>query len=185
MFPRMLLDVTEKPCTPIKRLNLLLRSNVLPKSDLQGIRGERYVQCSINNVTRVPTNTKRTTTFWLSVLRKWYDANGHECDSETITSDNLAPLLEHAYAELRTVDRKEYAQSSLQCFRSGIHRELANNDRRMTIFQDKEFKRANAVLDGVIKRQRRQGVKTTHKPPITDDNMAKLTNYLANCVSCC
>ena len=91
-------------------------------------------------------------------------------------------MLEHAYPEIRTKEGQEYSQSSLQGFRAAVQRAISAHDRAINIFKDPQFSRANAILDGVIKRQKRDGTAkpVDHKSAITEGDMIKLQEYFAN-----
>lgn len=150
------------------------------------VSAKRRYQCvrkcfGFCSCSRIPTNTKRNTDMWLGVFNSWLKETGRKCDLRTVSAKELASNLEHAYAEIRKQDRCSYSKSSLQCFRSSIHRMLSKYNRQINIFKDKEFQRANEVLDGVIVKSTRDGSTkpTAHKPAMTEEDFEKLQEYFA------
>ena len=131
---------------------------------------------------RVPENTKKATKQWMIVFKEWCTARKCVCDLRTVSASRLGSLLKFAYVEIRQQNGEVYAKSSILSFRSAIQRELSLLKRPMNVFTDKEFEEANHVLDGFLKKLKRDGntAAVQHKQPISESDMAKLNEYFSN-----
>ena len=128
---------------------------------------------------RVPKTTKRSTDHWMQTFQTYLEAKNVSFDMATCSKTELSSVLSSAYAELRRQDGQPYQRASLLGFRGAVHRRLGELQRDFDVYKDAEFKRANAVLDGQLKNQKREGdlKATEHKEPISDLDMVKLKAY--------
>lgn len=115
---------------------------------------------------------------------------------ENIDASSLDDTLAKFYCEVRpqptkaskeNQDKTEevYHRSSLISMRAAINRQLSNIHRNMDIVRDKEFKKSNGVLDGLLKQRVRSGISkpVKHKQIIEQSDLMKISNYLSNAPS--
>ena len=83
------------------------------------------------------------------------------------------------YVELRQRNSQPYGKSSLLGCRSALHRHLAEIGRGMNIYSGSSFKKANTILDGELKRLKKDGYikPVEHKQQLTTADMQKLNQY--------
>lgn len=96
---------------------------------------------------------------------------------EDLPSDELSLLLRRFYGEVRRTDGEYYSRSSLCNIRAGIQRHISSPpyNRIINIIRNEAFQRANNVLDGFLKNQKRQKKDTTASyPPISKGDMEKI-----------
>lgn len=99
-------------------------------------------------------NTSTATKKWLAVLSEFCRKRNLKCDLATITGNNLAGILKHAYVEIRTKnDQKHYSKASLISFRAAIQRRLTERHRDINILTDKEFVQSNKALHALLKKK--------------------------------
>ena len=77
---------------------------------------------------------------------------------------------------MKRKDGKNYQEPSYYDFRAAIHRQLVELERNFNVYSDPEFRQSNNVLDGVLKKLRREGKMEPfhHKQPITKSDMDKI-----------
>ncbi|XP_033739255.1 uncharacterized protein LOC117326606 [Pecten maximus] len=77
-----------------------------------------------------------------------------------------------------------YHRNSLISIRAALNRHLASCNRNIDIVRDKEFKRANGVLDRLLKERMRSGQSkpTQHKTIIEGADLIKISTYLEGAV---
>lgn len=142
--------------------------------------GEEEVDVIIEE--RHPLETKRATEKWCKVFKDYATEKNLAIDLSICSPEELSNVLAHFYMEVRRQDGQPYQRNSLLSCRGAIQRHLASLDRTINIFKDKAFTRANAALDGQLKRLKREGALklTQHKEPISSDDMAKLKAYFSS-----
>ena len=89
----------------------------------------------------------------------------------------LADLLRRFYGEVRTKKKAEYSKQGLISLRAGIQRHIQGPpyNRNINIIADREFKQANMVHSGRIKKNRSDGLDTTtHKSAIQPGDVRKM-----------
>ena len=145
---------------------------------------KRFLEVTDDDITeirerRVPESTKKTTAVWLHMFAEFLESSHLQCDLKTCTKTELAEVLCKCYLSMRRKDGKNYQEPGYLGFRAAIQRELTRFDRKMNIFTDQEFRVSNDVLDGVLKKLRRDGMMApiAHKVPISEEDMEKI-NYL-------
>ena len=92
-------------------------------------------------------------------------------------SDELAPLLELFYGEVRPKKKSEFSIQGLISIRAGLNRYLQAPpyNRNINIISDSDFKQANMVHAGKINKQKEAGLhKTSHFPVIKHCDFRKL-----------
>ncbi|KAK3104431.1 hypothetical protein FSP39_001869 [Pinctada imbricata] len=74
----------------------------------------------------------------------------------------------------------EYHKSTMKGLRAAINRHLSDIGRNIDIVRDREFKQANAALDGKLKQNMKMGLSkpTQHKPVITPNDLSNISTYL-------
>ncbi|XP_069131278.1 uncharacterized protein [Argopecten irradians] len=111
-------------------------------------------------------------------------------DLVNVTVDDLADSLRQFYAEARpkktemSADENQmYHKNTLINIRGAINRHLTDIHRDIDIIRDKQFKKANGVLDGLLKLRARSGTlkPTNHKEIIDKMHMERISTYLSNC----
>lgn len=98
-------------------------------------------------------------------------------DFENLSPSELSDMLRQFYGEIRKQDGSEYSKNALSGLRSAIHRHLTSAPwhRTVNIMHDITFKKANNVLLGILKIQKRAGKdKTRSFEPISSEDMKKL-----------
>ena len=85
-------------------------------------------------------------------------------------------LLQKFYSALQTKDGKDYSKPSLVGLRAGINRHLngAPHCRTISIMKDREFMTSNQVLNGLVKKLKREGKDfSVNKEPVSSADMQK------------
>ena len=106
---------------------------------------------------RVPESTRRATDKWLRILQDYLREKGVSCDFASVSSQELAQILAELYPELRQQNGQPYSRSSLLGCRAALQRHLNSLGRTINLFRDRDFQQANNVLDGVLKKMKREG----------------------------
>ena len=128
---------------------------------------------------RVPKSTKDTTSTWLSMFEKCLKDNNLKCDLRDCSRKELNNVLCRCYISMRRKDGGYYQEPGYHGFRAAIQRQLTCHDRQFNVHTDVEFQKSNDVLDGVLKRNKREGHSNPvqHKDPITDIDMDKISYF--------
>ena len=95
----------------------------------------------------------------------------------SITPEQLDLKLSKFYASLQTRKGKEYSKSALTGLRAGINRFFRQppHNRLFNIMKDREFKKSNTVLIGILKDLKRCGKDISeNKEPISPSDLQKL-----------
>ena len=124
---------------------------------------KRFASVSENEVAnvlqdRVPKATKSSTSTWVAVT-EYLKANDASCELKTCTRIELDDHLCKCYVSMKRNDGKNYPEPSYYGFRAAIHRQLVELERNFNVYSDPEFRKSNNVLDGVLKKLRREGKK--------------------------
>ena len=117
--------------------------------------------------------------YLLYVETEWLRSRGQPEAFEYMAADELADQLRKFYGEARTKKRKDYSKQSLISLRAGIQRHIQEPpyNRQINIITDREFKQANMVKTGRIKKNRADGNDTTqHKSAIQPGDVRKMYN---------
>ena len=130
---------------------------------------------------RCPANTRRTTEKWVKALDDFVREKQLSIDIESCSREELAGVLTHFYLEVRRRDGQPYQRNSLLSCRASIQRHLTSLNRDFDLYKDKPFERANAALDGELKRLKREGElqPTRHKPPLSTSDFEALQEYFS------
>lgn len=112
---------------------------------------------------------------------------GEPVGLETVDPPTLWRLLAQFYCEARPAKPQPgnpsghlYHRNTLINIRAGINRKLADLKRNIDVVRDKEFKYANGMLDGLLKKRASQGLAqyTQHHEPLEDKDQEKISTYL-------
>ena len=98
-------------------------------------------------------NTKRATGTWVRAFSEYCS----DLNLKTCAASELAPKLEGFYADLRKQDGSVYKRASYIAAQGALQRHLTYLDPTLSIYKDKEFVKANSVLDGVLKQNKKSG----------------------------
>ena len=102
-------------------------------------------------------NTVKSTSFWLSVWKKWCLEKGIADEIENYEPAELNTLLERFYAELKNKHGEDYEPESLKVMIASLDRHLKNKSYSHSIVRDREFSSSKQVLDGKAKQLRLAG----------------------------
>ena len=83
--------------------------------------------------------------------------NDASYELKTCTRSELDDHLCKCYVSMKRKDGKNYQEPSYYGFRAAIHRQLVELERNFNVYSDPEFRKSNNVLDGVLKKLRREG----------------------------
>ena len=114
---------------------------------------------------------------YLLLISEWCKARNMSADFEQLTPPELSALLRRFYGEVRKQDGTEYSKNALAGIRSAIHRHLTSAPFHVkyNIMYDSEFKSANNILVGVLKKMKREGKDDTKSyKPISSGDLQKL-----------
>ena len=89
-------------------------------------------------------------------------------------------FVEKREKEMSAAQAQEYHKNSFKSIRGGINRYIKDIDRDIDIVRDKQFRRANEILDGKLKQNLHQGLSrpTLHKDIISVSDLDKINTYL-------
>ena len=118
-------------------------------------------------------------------LSEWLTERGYSEDFEHLPASELDLRLRRFYGEVNNKVGKSYCKSSLVGIRCGINRWLQGPPftRNINIMLDREFRIANKVLTGRIKKNNAKGLHAIKShPPLSATDVAKLysTGTLSN-----
>ncbi|KAK3089650.1 hypothetical protein FSP39_005342 [Pinctada imbricata] len=160
------------------------RFKSLTEVDLKEIEDNRHAK-----------STKRKTKWGVNLLQEWSrEKFGQEIDLHTISPENLNNNLRHFYAEIQPKPSEkenqeetssEYHKNTIKGIRSALNRHLNDIGRNIDIVKDKEFKQANAALQGKLKQNMQLGLSkpTQHKAVISPADLQKISTYLTSGVN--
>ena len=125
----------------------------------------------------LPDSALISTGTWITALSAY--CKDKPVDLATCSEDELAPLLEGFYCDLRRQDGSKYKRSSYLAARSAIQRHLSSLGRPFNIVSSPVFKRANDVLNGVLKAKKRDGEEADvlHKEAVSEEDWVKIMAY--------
>ncbi|XP_033725030.1 uncharacterized protein LOC117315013 isoform X3 [Pecten maximus] len=144
-------------------------------------------------------STYRNTQWGLRIFQDWSsDVFGEVTDMENIPIEQLADQLAKFYCEARpkNVDRRSgslpvkqaevYHKNTLINIRAALNRHLQDLNRDIDLVRDKEFKKANRTLDGILKERVKDGTSrpTQHKEIIPKTDLNKILTYLHGAEDC-
>ena len=102
-------------------------------------------------------NAVKSSSFWLSVWKKWCLEKGIADEIENYEPAELNTLLERFYAELKNKHGEDYEPESLKVMIASLDRHLKNKSYSHSIVRDREFTSSKQVLDGKAKQPRLAG----------------------------
>ena len=105
----------------------------------------------------VPKKTAQSNAYWKSVFDKYCSSIGKSVNFATVTSPELAPILESFFVDVRGVNGEPYKGNSLRAAKGAIQRLLFAADAKINIFQDAEFQKMRKIFSGLLKERRRSG----------------------------
>ena len=132
-------------------------------------------------VARTPKKTVQATDFWLRSFQKYALESKNVPDLLALSKEKIGEVLECYFVDVRTKGGDMYSRNSYVSAKAAIQRWLSAS-MTINIFTDPEFKRANAVLDGLLKEKKRQGLEASvkHKDAISDADWKKIELHFAD-----
>lgn len=102
-----------------------------------------------------------------------------------VSKEVLSEKLGRFYCEARpkpgeiSATPNEYHKNTLKNIRAGINRYLGDINRNIDIVNEKEFRRANKLLDGLLKDRMASGISkpTQHKEIVEEGDLTRIMNY--------
>ena len=90
-----------------------------------------------------------------------------------------APKLDGFYVDLRKQDSSVYKRASYIAAQGALQRHLTSLDRTFSIYKDKEFVKANSVLDRVLKQNKKSGLEegVDHKRALSAEDWDLVHEY--------
>ena len=135
-----------------------------------------------------PTNTRRTTSWAISVYRRWAARrNRHSfvkpdlLDYGTDAAEMNRALYKF-YNEVHTIERQSFTPSSLHVLRAGLQRYLSDHQERPLDLSDAPFKKANEAFKAAKRRFALSGDNPQagkQKQPIDPTDQEKIRQYFA------
>ena len=132
-------------------------------------------------VARTPKKTVQATDFWSRSFQKYALESKNVPDLLALSKEKIGEVLECYFVDVRTKGGDMYCCNSYVSAKAAIQRWLSAS-MTINIFTDPEFKRANAVLDGLLKEKKRQGLEAPvkHKDAISDADWKKIELHFAD-----
>ena len=132
-------------------------------------------------VARTPKKTVQATDFWSRSFQKYALESKNVPDLLALSKEKIGEVLECYFLDVRTKGGDMYSRNSYVSAKAAIQRWLSAS-MTVNIFTDPEFKRANAVLDGLLKEKKRQGLEAPvkHKDAISDADWKKIELHFAD-----
>ena len=132
-------------------------------------------------VARTPKKTVQATDFWSRSFQKYALESKNVPDLLALSKEKIGEVLECYFVDVRTKGVDMYSRNSYVSAKAAIQRWLSAS-MTINIFTDPEFKRANAVLDGLLKEKKRQGLEAPvkHKDAISDADWKKIELHFAD-----
>ena len=126
----------------------------------------------------VPKKTRQSTEFWVRVVKGFSSEKGLDVNLETDSEEKLDSFT--FYSCVRTAKGELYQRSGYISARAAIQRHLIPLGRDVTIFASQSFQASNAMLDAVLKANKRDGKerKVQHKKSISAEDKMVLAAYL-------
>ena len=122
----------------------------------------------------IPGNTKRATGTWVRAFSEYCS----DLNLKTCGAGKLAQKLEGFYADLRKQDGSVYKRASYIATRGALQHHLTFFDRTFSIYKDKEFVKANSVLDGVLEQNKKSGLEgVEHKRALSAEDWHLVQEY--------
>ena len=128
----------------------------------------------------IPKGTQDQTNRHCKMFREFLRKKGLCVNFEIVPDSVLNDYLRLFYANLRTRDDKLYSPSSLVCVRASLQRHLtsASTDRIVNILNGDSFKRANAVLRGMVAKYLQSGqAKPKCFQSISEADLKRISQY--------
>ena len=128
-----------------------------------------------------PEKTVQATDFWSRSFQKYALESKNVPDLLALSKEKIGEVLECYFVDVRTKGGDMYSRNSYVSAKAAIQRWLSAS-MTINIFTDLEFKRANAVLDGLLKEKKRQGLESPvkHKDAISDADWKKIELHFAD-----
>lgn len=130
----------------------------------------------------VSKRTVASTNTWITSFEDYCKKIGEHISYKDTSAEDLASILERYYVDARKQDGSEYRRSSFIAARSAINRHLSAFSRDIDIIRGHHFKKANKVLDAVLKAKQKDGREPAvqHKKPITDDDWTRINEHFSD-----
>ena len=153
----------------------------------------RFAEASEKDVAQVvedavPTATKKATSFWLDVFSSFIAESGIHLDLKTCSATELNGVLGRFYVSLRNKEGGMYMKNSYLAARAAIGRHVTVNLKRpFNVFQSPELQGSNRVLDGVLKKNKSEGVEKSvvHKDALKKEDLDRLDEYFSEVLTEC
>ena len=118
---------------------------------------------------------------WSRSFQKYALESKNVPDLLALSKEKIGEVLECSFVDARTKGGDMYSRNSYVSAKAAIQRWLSAS-MTINIFTDPEFKRANAVLDGLLKEKKRQGLEAPvkHKDAISDADWKKIELHFAD-----
>ena len=127
-------------------------------------------------VARTPKKTVQATDFWSRSFQKYALESKNVPDLLALSKEKIGEVLECYFVDVRTKGGDMYSRNSYVSAKAAIQRWLSAS-MTINIFTDPEFKRANAVLDGLLKEKKRQGLEA----PVKHKDAISISRHQARC----
>lgn len=153
----------------------------------------RFAEASENDIAQVledavPKSTKKATSFWVNVFSSFLAESGLRLDLQTCSGTELNDVLGRFYLSLRNKEGGIYKKSSYLAARAAIGRYVTSDLKRpFNVFQSPELQGSNRVLDGVLKKNKADGVEKlmVHKEALKKDDLDRLDQYFSDVLTDC
>ena len=125
--------------------------------------------------------TASATKWAMDKFLNWIRKRKIACDLETIEKEELGKILHQFYGEQKnTKTSKALSPSTLNGLRAGIQRGICQLRHDIHIVNDREFMRANKILNAKCRLYAKQGnPKPQHKEEIAEHDLQKIAAYLS------
>ena len=131
----------------------------------------------------IPQNTKASTAFWLKVFESFCAEKDLSIDLTKCSAQYFNDVLRRFYVSMRTKQGLVYKKSSFLAARAALGRHVTVTlQRPFNVFQKQELQESNRVLDGVLKKNKAEGVEKLieHTEAIRKADMERLDDYFRN-----
>ena len=125
----------------------------------------------------IPQNTKASTAFWLNVFESFCAEKDISIDRTKCSAQDFNDALSRFYISMRTKQGLVYKMSSYLAARAALGWHVTVTlQRPFNVFKTQELQESNRVLDGVLKKNKAEGVEklVEHKEAIRKADMERL-----------
>ena len=131
----------------------------------------------------IPQNTKASTDFWLNVFESFCAEKDISIDLTKCSAQDFSDALSRFYVSMRTKQGLVFKKSSYLAVRAALDRHVTVTlQRPFNVFKTQELQESNRVLDGVLKKNKAEGVEKLdeHKEAIRKADMERLDDFFRN-----